>query len=68
MSGIPAHAYAFLIGLVGLVGIIVLAATSHPVPSILSTITIAAVAAGAGIAIPSSGSTPTSNPTFKPPA
>ncbi len=66
MNRIPAHAYAFAIGLVGLVGIIVLAATSHPVPSILSTITIAAVAAGAGIAIPSSAGTTTSSSTFKP--
>lgn len=64
MSTWPAHVYAFAIGLVGVVGIIVLAATSHPVPSILSTITIAAVAAGAGIAIPSSSGT-TSSSTFK---
>lgn len=52
MSSWPAHVYAFLIGLVGTVGIIVLAATSHPIPSTLTTITIAALAAGAGIAVP----------------
>lgn len=68
MSTMPAHVYAFLIGLVGVVGIIVLAATSHPVPSILSTVTIAAVAAGAGIAIPASTTVATSRAVTSPPS
>ena len=62
MSNWPAHVNAFLIGLVGTVGIIVLAATSHPIPSTLTTITIAALAAGAGIAIPSATSTKSASP------
>lgn len=65
MTNMPAHVYAFIIGAIGLVGIIVLSATSHPVPTVLSTITIAAVTGGAGLAYPStSGSS--SSPTFKP--
>lgn len=52
MNNVPAHVWAFLIGLVGIIGIIVLAATSHPVPSVLPTVTIAALAAGAGISVP----------------
>jgi hypothetical protein len=49
---LPGHVYAFLVGIIGIVGIIVLAATSHPVPETLTTITIAAVAGGACLAIP----------------
>lgn len=49
---LPAHVYAFAVGFAGLVGIIVLAATSHPIPTILQIVTASAVAAGAGIAIP----------------
>jgi hypothetical protein len=66
MTTAPAHVYAFLIGLVGIVGIIVLAATSHPIPTILSTITIAAVSAGAGLAIPSASGTAAKAPTIPP--
>lgn len=57
MGNLPAHVYAFIIGLVGLVGIIVLAATSHPVPEILQVVTVAAVTGGAGLAIPGTGTT-----------
>lgn len=50
---LPAHFYAFVVSLVGLVGIIVLSALHVAVPSVLSEVTIAALAAGAGLAYPS---------------
>lgn len=59
---VPAHVYAFLIALVGLVGIIVLSALHDTVPEILQLITVSAVTAGAGLAVPSS----TTASTFKP--
>lgn len=55
---IPAHVFAFIIGLVGLIGIIVLIALHDTVPDILQVITVSAVTAGAGLAIPSTGTSP----------
>lgn len=47
---LSAHLAAFAVALVGLVGIIVLAALSHPVPTVLQEVTLAALVGGAGLA------------------
>ena len=55
---IPAHVYAFFISLVGLVGIIVLSCLNKTVPDVLQVVTVSGLAAGAGIAIPTTNPAP----------
>ena len=54
--------YAFIIAAIGLVGAIVLAAMSKTIPTNLWTVTLAALAGGAGI------SYPTATPVAAPPS
>ena len=60
---------AFGIAAIGLIGAIILAGMSKTIPANLWTVTLAALAGGAGISIPTVPTTTSAQtPTFTPPA
>ena len=56
------HVLAFFVGVIGILGVIVLTAMNHPIPTILSGVTVAAISGGLGLSVPSSGTPPTTVP------